>query len=161
MDKYTAIVEVGASENELNEISELLKEIGDNWDIEANYFTKSITPEPRWILILEFFLAGFFAGFLGAAGGDAYQKLKKTLKKLFDLRKRNKGNKGTILIRDTETKIICKMPMELNDEELTESLKELSKTDLKKFDQGWIFYKKEKKIWQPFDADWNINKNQK
>ena len=157
MDKYTAIVEAGASENELNEISELLKEIGDNWDIEANYFTKSITPESQWILILQFLLAGF----LGAASGDAYQKLKKTLKKLFDLRKRNKGNKGTILIRDTETKIIYKMPMELNDEELTESLKELSKADLKKFDHGWIFYKREKKIWQSFDADWNINKKQK
>ncbi|MFH1200817.1 MAG: hypothetical protein V1484_00605 [bacterium] len=142
MCKYNATVEEDVPESELKKIQEILKEIGSDWNVEANYFKKGVTPEPQWVLMLNFFLAGFF----GAAGIDAYQKLKKVLKKLFDMRRRNKGSAGTILIQDTETKIIYKMPMELNDEEFSKSMKELSKTDLKNFDHGWVYYKKEKKF---------------
>ena len=51
------------------------------------------------------------------------------------------------------------MPMELNDEEFSKSMEELSKmkklskTDLKNFGHGWIYYKKEKKVWEAFDVD--------
>ena len=72
MCKYSAMVEVGVPESELKQIQGVLKELGGNWNVEANLFKKEVTPEPslemsiltpaelQWWIIINLFLNWIF-----------------------------------------------------------------------------------------------------
>ena len=151
MEKYSASVEEGTSSEELEQIKKILEETGVEWKVDPAIRRESLLKIVPWIIVLYLSLKPFFNSFFGELGKDAHRLLKNVLRKLYNLRKAKTGSEGSIAFRDSKSKLICDLPMEMDDKALLTALRKLRKTDLSKFDHGPICYDKEKRLWLPSD----------
>lgn len=156
MDEYGASVERETSRDELKQIKEILEETGFDWKVDASFMRKSYLEKIPWLILLYLPLRKFIDSFMSEAGKDVYHLLKDILKKLYNLRRTRTGAEGSILIRDIKSKIIYKLPMEINDKDLSLALQKLRETDLNGFDHGWIYYDEERSLWLPFGEKFDI-----
>jgi hypothetical protein len=102
--KIQIYVEEEASEDDLSDVNELLKQAGLEAMVEASYGQKSGTAEElEWIVLITsgggFAVGSFLGGFLSAAGSDAWKALKNFVDGLFARRRQRTGREGSVFWR--------------------------------------------------------------
>jgi hypothetical protein len=102
-DGMHVYLEVEASAEEVAAVAQALREAGIDAPVEACYERSGIGTYP-WILEISGTAAAlFFAGFLGAAGSDAWKNLKALIVKLHEARAGSRAPKGIAILIDEPT----------------------------------------------------------
>jgi len=149
-DEFIIDVEGEITDNDLQDIKDACAETSFNWKVNRVEFISkdfNVTQEA----VITFWLLAPLGKYLTTLASEAAKDNYKSLKKFFgSLKKRN----SAVLIRDSDTNIIYRVPSQLSDEEFVEAMKSLIETDLSKLDHGWVVYNKDKNSWRPHDEEW-------
>ncbi len=102
-ESIEVLLEREASPKEVAAVEQAMREAGIDATVRAAYERRGVGDFP-WILQISGAAASiFFAGFLAAAGADAWKALKALIVKLYEARASSRAPKGVVILIDEAT----------------------------------------------------------
>jgi hypothetical protein len=142
-------VDRSASASELKAVEQAFREANMDAEVRADYEAYSALP-PWAIYVAVPTAAIFWAGFVGAAGADAWKGLRDLVGKLFRARGQSKNPKGSVVltITDVHEKVV------FSDGLPDEAYRSLLKIEITQTQCGQIQWDDKAGAWRdPWDAD--------
>lgn len=147
MAKIMAKVDLdsGASASEVDAVGRAFKDAGIDAEVRADVESRSSLPP--WVMYVAI---ATVAGFFGAAGADAWKRLRDLITKLFRARDESKSPKGYVVVTITEVHERIVFSDGLPDE----AFKSLLRMEIMETQAGQIQWDEETGTWRdPWDAD--------
>ena len=110
------LLEAEASDDEVAAVAAAFTEAGIDAHVRLDPACKGAGGEFPWMVAISLPATAFFTAVAAKAGEDAYESLKKLVRRLYDARRASRFPRGRVSLLDIDTGKSFTLPPELSDE---------------------------------------------